>query len=79
MVVSDNRRTKNDSSLELELKLATPTLNLYRMQKVVAIIGLLCCVAAGCSANDAPPTWVNDGDANAMERVLGSVPNGLIA
>ena len=40
------------------------------MQKVVAIIGLLCYAAAICRVGDAPPAWVNDGDMNAMERVL---------
>ena len=46
------------------------------MQKCLAIIGLLCCVVPVCRANAAPPAWVNDGDTNAMGRVLGSVPNG---
>lgn len=46
------------------------------MQKGMAIIGSLCCVVPVCRANAAPPAWVNDGDTNAMERVLGSVPRG---
>lgn len=40
------------------------------MQKVSAIIVLLCCAAVMGRANDAPPVWLNDVDANAKERVL---------
>ena len=40
------------------------------MQKVFAIIVLLCCVAGVCRAGDAPPALVNTADTNAMERVL---------
>jgi len=61
------------------------------MQKVFAIIVLLCCAALMGRANEAPPAWVNAVDTNAMKRVLlsqrglslgdlgvlGSVPNGF--
>ena len=40
------------------------------MQKVFAIIVLLCCAAGVCHANDALQAWVNAVDTNAMERVL---------
>ena len=41
-----------------------------RMQKVFAIIVLLCCAALMGRANEAPPVWVNAVVMNAMERVL---------
>ena len=40
------------------------------MQKVFAIIVLLCCAVGICLADDAPPAWINAVDANAIERVL---------
>ena len=40
------------------------------MQKVFAIIVLLCCAAGVCRAGDAPPSGVNAVDTNAMEKVL---------
>ena len=40
------------------------------MQKVFAIIVLLCCAALMGRANEAPPVWVNAVVMNAMERVL---------
>ena len=43
---------------------------LDRMQKGLAIIGLLCWAVGVCRAGDAPPAWVNAVDTNAMERVL---------
>ena len=45
-------------------------LNLDRMQKGLAIVGLLCCAAGICRADEAPPAWVNAVVKNAMERVL---------
>ena len=68
MVVSDNRKTKNDSALELQH--VTTTLILDRMQKVFAIIVLLCCAALMGRANEASQAWVNAFDTNAVERVL---------
>lgn len=68
MVVSDNRKTKNDSALELQH--VSTTLILDRMQKGFALIVLLCCAAPLCRANETPPAWVNAVDTNAMERVL---------
>ena len=41
-----------------------------RIQRVFAIIVLLCCAALLGRANEAPPAWVNAVDTNAMERVL---------
>ena len=49
-----------------------------RMQKGFAIIVLLCCVAYMGRANDAPQAWVNDVDANTMERVLLDYTNNVI-
>lgn len=40
------------------------------MQRVFAIIALLCCTASICRANAAPQAWVNAVDTNAMEKVL---------
>ena len=40
------------------------------MQRVFAIIGLMCCAVSMGRANEAPQTWVNTVDTNAMERVL---------
>ena len=48
------------------------------MQKVVAIIVLLCCTAGICWADDAPPAWINAVDTNAMERVLFDYTNNVI-
>ena len=40
------------------------------MQKGMAIIGLLCCVAGVCCAGDAAPSaWANAVEANAMKKV----------
>ena len=44
--------------------------NFDRMQKVFAIVVLLCCAVLMGRANEAPPAWVNAVDTNAMERVL---------
>ena len=43
---------------------------LDRMQKGFAIIGLLCYAESVCRMGDAPQTWVNAVDTNAMDRVL---------
>ena len=43
---------------------------LDRMQKVLAIIVLLCWVVSICRANETPQTWGNAVGTNAMERVL---------
>ena len=40
------------------------------MQRVFAIIVLLCCAALMGRVNEAPPVWLNAVDTNAMERVL---------
>ncbi len=48
------------------------------MQKVFAIIVLLCCVVPVCCAGDAPPAWINAVDTNAMERVLFDYTNNVI-
>ena len=44
------------------------------MQKVVAIIGLLCCATGICYADNKPPAFVKAVDMNAMERVLFEEP-----
>ena len=43
---------------------------LDRMQKGLAIVGLLCCAVGVRRAGDAPWAWVNAVETNAMERVL---------
>jgi hypothetical protein len=48
------------------------------MQKVFAIVVLLCCAVLMGRANDAPPAWVNAVDANAMEGVLNYTGNEAV-
>ena len=48
------------------------------MQRVFAIIVLLCCAAGICRADDAPPAWINAVDTNAMERMLFDYTNNVI-
>lgn len=47
------------------------------MQKVFAIIVLLCCAAVMGRSNEAPQAWVNAVDTNAMERVLLDYTNNV--
>ena len=47
--------------------------NIQRMQKVFAMIVLLCCAAYMGRANEAPPVWINDAVTNVMKIYVGNI------